>query len=166
MEKSKFLFNVAGGFGYRSEVITFSKGLEITYQSIFLSAWSDNIKSVKKNKEKCGKIESFVFRRHVWISVKKYGKMENNFFHCLYRNYSLTSSSYHYKIKEKKYAWVRGYLKPLPSYMVFEAILWVGRFWKSSLCWRSFEANVDLAGFRWKCRRNFEEMQLIYKFNK
>ena len=38
------------------------KGLEITYQFIFLSARSVNIKSVKKkNKEKYGKIENFFF---------------------------------------------------------------------------------------------------------
>ena len=57
------------------------------------------------------------------------------------------------KLKKKKHARVRGCLKPSPSYMVFETMLWV-------------EANAELAGFRRKRRRNFEEMQLIYEFNK
>ena len=40
----------------------FLKGFEITYQSIFWSARPGNInKSVKKNKEKYGKIENFFF---------------------------------------------------------------------------------------------------------
>ena len=61
MEKSKIFF-YSIGFGYRSEVVTFFKGLEITYQSIFLSTRSNNIKLVKKNKEKYGKIEDICLR--------------------------------------------------------------------------------------------------------
>ena len=48
----------------------FLKGLEITYQSIFLSDRSDNIKSVKKNKAKYGRIKNIFLRRWVWISVR------------------------------------------------------------------------------------------------
>ena len=69
MEKSKFLFILAV-FGYRSEVVTFFEGLEITYQSIFLFARSHNTMSVKKNIEKYRKIEIFVFCRRLWISVE------------------------------------------------------------------------------------------------
>ena len=37
---------------------------------------------------------------------------------------------------------------------------------QSSLnCW-GFEANAELAGFQRKRRKNFREMQFIYKFNK
>ena len=50
--------------------------------------------------------------------------------------------------------------------MGFETILLVGGFSKSSLSWWGFEANAELAGFRRKRRRNFEDMQLIYKFKK
>ena len=65
MEKSKLLFFVAE-FGYRWEV-----GLlfERPYPSIFLSAGSDNIKSVERNKENYRKIENNFFRLLVWISV-------------------------------------------------------------------------------------------------
>ena len=58
------------GLDIGQKKLHFLKGLEITYQSIFLSIRSDNVKSVKKNKEKYEKIQIFVFCRHVWISVE------------------------------------------------------------------------------------------------
>ena len=57
-------------------------------------------------------------------------------------------------------------MNPSPSNMDFDTILWVGGFSKSSLSGQGFEANAELAGFWRNRRRNFEEMQLIFKFNK
>ena len=47
----------------------FLKGFEITCKSIFLSARSNNIKMLKRNKEKYGKLENIFLRLWVWISV-------------------------------------------------------------------------------------------------
>ena len=67
IEKSKIIF-FGSRFGYRWEVGTFSEGLKIPNLSIFLSDWSDNIKSVKKNKEQYRKIANNFFRFWVWRS--------------------------------------------------------------------------------------------------
>ena len=48
MEISEIFF-YGVGFGYRSEVVTFSKGLEFTYQSIFFSSRWANINLLKRN---------------------------------------------------------------------------------------------------------------------
>ena len=47
MEKSKFIFSLPG-LDICRMLSHFIKGLKITYQSIFLSARSDNVKSVKR----------------------------------------------------------------------------------------------------------------------
>ena len=70
MEKSNFFFFSLPGLDISRMWEHFLEGLEITYLSIFLSARSDNIKPVKKNKEKCGKIENIFLRRWVYMSVK------------------------------------------------------------------------------------------------
>ena len=57
MKNQKYFFTALGLDIGRKES-HFLKGLEITYQFIFLSAQSDNIKSVKEDKEKYGKIEN------------------------------------------------------------------------------------------------------------
>ena len=69
MEKSKFFLSPGLDVGQKQS--RFFKGLEITYLFIFLSAQSNNIniKSVKKNNEKYGKIKKIFFRRCVCISV-------------------------------------------------------------------------------------------------
>ena len=48
------------GLDIGQKLAYFLEGLEIIYQSIFLSVWSDNVKWVKK-KEKYGKIGNNVF---------------------------------------------------------------------------------------------------------
>ena len=71
MEKSKIYFFLLWGFGYRLEVgpFLFLEGLEITFQSIFFSAWWDNIRSVKKIKKNMEKSKIIFFYSWVLILV-------------------------------------------------------------------------------------------------
>ena len=64
----KYFFTVLG-LDIDRKQSDFLNGLEITYQSRFLSARSDNIKLIKKN-EKYGKVENMFLRRWLWISVR------------------------------------------------------------------------------------------------
>ena len=57
------------GFDVGRKPAPFLEGLKITYQSIFLSASWNNIKSVEKSKEKHGKTENIFYGVGVWISV-------------------------------------------------------------------------------------------------
>ena len=61
MEKSKFLFFVTMNISRKSS--DFLKVLEITYQSIFLSAQTIILSRLKKIKKKYGKIENIFLRR-------------------------------------------------------------------------------------------------------
>ena len=56
-ENRNFCFSSLG-LDISGKYAHFLEGLKIPYLSTFLSAWSDNIKSVKKNKEEYRKIEN------------------------------------------------------------------------------------------------------------